>query len=239
MADSRPLIDALRADFSPAQKVRDMIAPPRRPDTLAPGNPTNRQKFAAALSGDSKIGSVRRNLVRGIVGEPDRMGLLDFTPAAVGFLDESVRKAGTPGQRPQGLLELGMAAVPIPAAKGAARGLAKAAPYAIIASSDSEVLAAAKQMRQHLLDVGIPAHRIDHSVNRNGDHSAYIETPFGAVRVSDHSSANTDNRPDQLSSVHFSSVNREYADSLRGGIKKAQDDRLRINPKARFVVRFD
>jgi len=132
MADPRDLAAALSAfkgDFSFAAKASDALK--RRPDTLEAGEQTNRERIAAALAGDSKPGSLRRQFVNGLTGGlgQDRFGVLDLTPLGLAFVDESARKVATPGQRAGGLLELGM--IGLPAARGVGGAAVKSATKAV------------------------------------------------------------------------------------------------------------
>lgn len=149
--------------------------------------PTMRDKAAGLLSGllgDTYQGNL---FSRGLLGSSGLgggqgpiagMGLLDMTPLGAAFaLEEAGRKIGH-GDRVGGVADASLAVVPIPAAARAAKGGARAMVKGVRES--------AEEFAERLRGAGIRIDRVDHSKNRFGQLSSYFDTPFGQVRISDH-----------------------------------------------------
>lgn len=124
MADLRSIIAALELP-SASETLAYTLSQPKKAG-LKLYKPTNRERLAAALGGDER-GGLRRHFAEGLTGTGTKTGLLDFTPGALGFTDESARKVATPGQRVGGLAELAAGILPIPAARGAGRVIGRQA----------------------------------------------------------------------------------------------------------------
>ena len=104
--------------------LAQMAGAPRQ-STLTSYMPTLRNRLAAAIMGDRPSGSFLGDLVEKTigptVGSPSGPTAIDFTPFGLPFMaDEAGRKMARPGVKGKasGLFDMGLAMIPVPAARG-------------------------------------------------------------------------------------------------------------------------